>query len=629
MTTKIVFPFVAIVGQDDVKQALLIALINPKVGGVLVAGEKGTGKSSLVRALNSVIANTKIVDLPLNATEDMVFGNMNLEYAVKHGKKLFSPGILARAYDCVLYVDEINLLRRELLTGILDAADRGENIVEREGISNRHAVKFTLIGTMNPEEGTLTAPVLDRFGLFVTVSRETEPAVRTEILRRVLAYEKDPEAFVKAYRDETQELTSRLQTARNLIGAIEAGTAMIELAARYADKAQTAGHRAEIFLIETAKAVAALAGRKYMLPADMEKAALFVLPHRIRKEITPQPEPEQEQARERQEQQDNYDEQSNPPPQPSRNAPAPDNKSRPGDTKDCGKDLPQQNDNIGQDRIVGIDKSFPNINLSLSLPQDRQVRHGGGKRSITRTNLHQGRYVRSCLPNGRITDLAFDATIRAAAPYQQIRKKGKCCMTILNEDLRQKVREKKIGNTFLFVVDASGSMGARERMHAVKGAIFSMLKDAYQKRDQVGLIAFRRQTAEVLLPVTRSVDLAQKCLQQLPTGGKTPLAEGLSSAFSVLKSMRKKEQEMKPVILLITDGRANRSTTDGGDAVDDALKMARKIQASGCPSVVIDTENDFIKLGIARTVAREMGAAYYRLKELSDQKILHIINNFQ
>lgn len=629
MTTKIVFPFVAIVGQDDVKQALLIALINPKVGGVLVAGEKGTGKSSLVRALNSVIANTKIVDLPLNATEDMVFGNMNLEYAVKHGKKLFSPGILARAYDCVLYVDEINLLRRELLTGILDAADRGENIVEREGISNRHAVKFTLIGTMNPEEGTLTAPVLDRFGLFVTVSRETEPAVRTEILRRVLAYEKDPEAFVKAYRDETQELTSRLQTARNLIGAIEAGTAMIELAARYADKAQTAGHRAEIFLIETAKAVAALAGRKYMLPADMEKAALFVLPHRIRKEITPQPEPEQEQARERQEQQDNYDEQSNPPSQPSRNAPAPDNKSRPGDTKDCGKDLPQQNDNIGQDRIVGIDKSFPNINLSLSLPQDRQVRHGGGKRSITRTNLHQGRYVRSCLPNGRITDLAFDATIRAAAPYQQIRKKGKCCMTILNEDLRQKVREKKIGNTFLFVVDASGSMGARERMHAVKGAIFSMLKDAYQKRDQVGLIAFRRQTAEVLLPVTRSVDLAQKCLQQLPTGGKTPLAEGLSSAFSVLKSMRKKEQEMKPVILLITDGRANRSTTDGGDAVDDVLKMARKIQASGCPSVVIDTENDFIKLGIARTVAREMGAAYYRLKELSDQKILHIINNFQ
>ena len=629
MTTKIVFPFVAIVGQDDVKQALLIALINPKVGGVLVAGEKGTGKSSLVRALNSVIANTKIVDLPLNATEDMVFGNMNLEYAVKHGKKLFSPGILARAYDCVLYVDEINLLRRELLTGILDAADRGENIVEREGISNRHAVKFTLIGTMNPEEGTLTAPVLDRFGLFVTVSRETEPAVRTEILRRVLAYEKDPEAFVKAYRDETQELTSRLQTARNLIGAIEAGTAMIELAARYADKAQTAGHRAEIFLIETAKAVAALAGRKYMLPADMEKAALFVLPHRIRKEITPQPEPEQEQARERQEQQDNYDEQSNPPSQPSRNAPAPDNKSRPGDTKDCGKDLPQQNDNIGQDRIVGIDKSFPNINLSLSLPQDRQVRHGGGKRSITRTNLHQGRYVRSCLPNGRMTDLAFDATIRAAAPYQQIRKKGKCCMTILNEDLRQKVREKKIGNTFLFVVDASGSMGARERMHAVKGAIFSMLKDAYQKRDQVGLIAFRRQTAEVLLPVTRSVDLAQKCLQQLPTGGKTPLAEGLSSAFSVLKSMRKKEQEMKPVILLITDGRANRSTTDGGDAVDDVLKMARKIQASGCPSVVIDTENDFIKLGIARTVAREMGAAYYRLKELSDQKILHIINNFQ
>ena len=225
-----------------------------------------------------------------------------------------------------------------------------------------------------------------------------------------------------------------------------------------------------------------------------------------------------------------------------------------------------------------------------------------------------------------MTDLAFDATLRAAAPYQKFRARNKCAIAIEREDLRQKIREKRIGSTFLFVVDASGSMGARERMRAVKGAVCAMLQDAYQKRDQVGLIAFRRQTAEVLLPITRSVDLAQKCLRHLPTGGKTPLAEGLRAALNLLASRQQKEQEMKSVLVLVTDGRANTAAA-GGDGMADALKMAGKINLAGVHSVVIDTENDFVKLGLARAVAREMGSTYYSLRDLSENNIMHIVKN--
>jgi len=633
------FPFVAVVGQEDVKEALLIALTNPQAGGVLVVGEKGTAKSSLVRALAQVIPNKKIIDLPLNATEDMVFGHIDLEHAVLRGEKMFSPGILGRVHEQVLYVDEINLLRQEIVASILNTADRGVNAVEREGISYQHEAKFTLIGTMNPEEGSLTSSVLDRFGMFASVSQEMDCEARIEIMRRVLAYEQNPELFCQQYQGATDELISSLQAARKLLGVITVSNAMIELTAQYCTKANVAGHRAEIFLIEAAKAIAALAGRDYLLPADMERAAFFILPHRMRKEESQPLEPEEQEENQTDDQideqnddqnndQDNDNNENQPPDNlPSDSSPdsQDENDSERDESEEQSQEQPEPNHNNDQEAISEIDTAYSNAKMAVTLPKDRQVRQSSGKRSLTRTNLHQGRYVRSCIPKGKLTDLAFDATLRAAAPYQRLREKGNCCMSIKQEDLRQKVREKRIGNTFLFVVDASGSMGARERMRAVKGAIFSMLQDAYQKRDQVGLIAFRRQTAEVLLPVTRSVDLAQKCLQQLPTGGKTPLAEGLATAFSVLTTMGKKERQMQPIIVLITDGRTNRSD----DAIGDALKMAEKIQLSGCSSVVIDTETDFIKLGIARSVAQKMGATYYHLQELTGQKILHVVQNMQ
>jgi magnesium chelatase subunit D len=640
MGQRMVFPLTAVVGQADVKQALLIALTNPGAGGVLIAGEKGTAKSSMVRALVQVIPDQELIELPLNATEDMIFGTIDLEYAVAYGAKVFAPGILARAHKQLLYVDEINLLRREVLTGILDTADRGVNVVEREGVSHRHESRFTLIGTMNPEEGTLPASVLDRFGLFAVVNRENDVTARAEIVRRVLAYEKAPELFCEQYEAGTRELINKLQTAKKLLDEIKAGNNMIALAAQYCAQANTAGHRSGIFMIEAAKAIAALAGRDYLLPVDLERAAFFVLPHRLRQKASSSPqEQQQEQAEQTSEQQSESNEnevQSEPPSSLLQQQPdlRPDiqekDHSRLNEPAEKREEPPKTPSNIAdQDRFADIDQCFSQAKMAVDLPPDRLLRQGGGKRSHTRAALNRGRYVRSCLPHGRVTDLAFDATLRAAAPYQRLREKGKCCMTIQAEDLRQKVREKRIGNTFLFVVDASGSMGARERMRAVKGAVFAMLQDAYEKRDQVGLIAFRRQTAEVLLPVTRSVDLAQQCLQHLPTGGKTPLAEGLRMALLVLQSLRKRERELLPILVLITDGRANYSVTEHGDAIADALQVAGKIKMAGVHSVVVDTETDFIKLGVARRVALTIGATYYHLQELSGPQIIHIIKNLQ
>ncbi len=543
MGRRLLFPFAAVVGQSDVKEALLIAVVNPKAGGLLVAGEKGSAKSVLVRALAQVDPLRKIVELPLNATEDQVFGAIDLEQAMTSGRKVFSPGLLALAHDQVLYVDEINLLRREILTGILEAADRGVNAVEREGISHRHEVRLTLIGTMNPEEGTLTPAILDRFGMFAAVQREMDTKVRADILRRVLAYEQDAVGFVAQYHDETEQLVRRCREAHQRLVRIEIDPAMMQLAAQYCAQAHSAGHRAELYLLEVARTIAALAEREYLLPADMERAAYFVLPHRMRQEDAPPPPPPEEPPEPPEDQEPPQDEdsaQEQPPPTDDQQA-----SDSPPDKPDESEEPPPPDNGEGQERTAEIDRSFSGAKLQVNLPQDRQVRQGSGKRSLTRTDLKQGRYVRAILPPGILTDLAFDATLRAAAPYQSSRPKGRCAIAIRKADLRQKVREKRIGNIFLFVVDASGSMGARERMKTVKRAVFTMLQDVYQKRDQVGLIAFRRKTAEVLLPVTRSVDLAQKCLADLPTGGKTPLAEGLGSALALLQTLRKKDKNSR------------------------------------------------------------------------------------
>lgn len=645
MNINSLYPFAAVVGQEQAKKALLIALVNPKAGGLLIGGRKGTAKSVLARSTKELIGSKRFIDLPLNVTEDMLFGSIDIEYAVSKGQKRFAPGILARANENVLYIDEVNLLRQELLLAVLDANTAGINQVERDGISFSHPVHMTVLATMNPEEGVLPQHILDRFGMYVDVQSEVELADRVAIMQRALAYGRDMGAFRKEYATATDELAAKIAAGLELLPKMQLSDAMLILAAQMVSQALCAGHRAEIYLLEAAKAIAALAGRSYVLPKDVEEAAQLVLPHRMRK--PPEPEPEEQEPEENQQENeeqdendanDNEDESQNndnlPPPPPPLDNDDEDDGSEDEDKDDNEQDekdeeQPQQDNNnlAPEEQIADIDKNFRLPKMLLDMGKDRNIRRGSGKRSSTRTDLKQGRYVRAELPKAKVEDLAFDATIRAAAPFQKLREDNGCALNIKQEDLRQKVREKRIGNTFLFAVDASGSMGARERMRAVKGAIFYMLQEAYQKRDRVGMIAFRRDKADMLLPITRSVDLAQKRLAEMPTGGKTPLADGLALSLQTLAMMNKRDSELEPILVLVTDGRANATEADGGDPVASALKMAERIGKAKITSVVIDTESDFIKLGLAKRIAAAMGANYYTLQRLSKDSIIRIVRN--
>ena len=645
MHTNSLYPFAAVVGQEQAKKALLIALVNPKAGGLLIGGRKGTAKSVLARSTKELIEPKQFIDLPLNVTEDMLFGSIDIEYAVSKGQKRFAPGILARANENVLYIDEVNLLRQELLLAVLDANAAGMNQVERDGISFTHPVHLTVLATMNPEEGVLPQHILDRFGMYVDVASEMELEQRVKIMRQALAYGSDVASFREEYATVTQELRAKIARALELLPQIQLSDAMLILAAQMVSQALCAGHRAEIYLLEAAKALAALAGRAYVLPKDVEEAAQFVLPHRMRKPPEPQePEASEQDSSEQDEDEsennndeaqdnteDNSRDDNNLPPPPLDNnddGAADDEQDKNEQDEKDAQEPKQNNDQLApEEQIADIDKSFRLPKMLLELGKDRNIRRGSGKRSTTRTDLKQGRYVRAELPKAKVEDLAFDATIRAAAPFQKMREDNGCALNIKQEDLRQKVREKRIGNTFLFAVDASGSMGARERMRAVKGAIFYMLQEAYQKRDRVGMIAFRRQKAELLLPITRSVDLAQKCLAELPTGGKTPLADGLAVALQTLSMLNKHDSELEPILVLVTDGRANATEADGGDPVASALKMAERIGKAKITSVVIDTESDFIKLGLAKRVAAAMGANYYTLQRLTKDSIIRIVRN--
>lgn len=632
------YPFVAVTGQEQAKRAILIALVNRKAGGLLISGVTGTAKSVLVRGAAELSGDRKLLNLPLNVTEDMLFGSIDLEYAVTQGERRFEPGLLGRADGNIIYIDEVNLLRPELLTAVLDINMAGENRVERDGISFVHKTEYTVIGTMDPHEGVLPNHLLDRFGLFVETENLKEKEQRKEIMQSLLDFAKDATAFRAKYKEETKQFQSQVAKGRELLPEVEISDAMIELAVQYCSQAFCAGHRADLYLLETAKAIAALGGRTYILPKDMEEAALYVLPHRMRKppESQPEEQPPQEDPEDMEEPPDTEDDgMDTDDDQEDMTPPEQDN-----DTENNDEDKPdqeeddqeppeqnQQNNSNQEDKVDGIDIHFPFPKMVLDMGKDQIKRKGSGKRSLTKTDLKQGRYVRAELPKEKVNDLAFDATIRAAAPYQRHRPKNGCAINIRQADLRQRVREKRIGTTFLFLVDASGSMGAQERMKAVKGAIFAMLQEAYQKRDKVGMIAFRRKVAEELLPVTRSVDLAQKRLAELPTGGKTPLAEGLARAFITLDMQKRKEPDTEPVLVLVTDGRANSVVQEGEDPVESAMKLARQIHKAKITSVVIDTETDFIKLGVARQVAAEMGANYYKLKQLSQGDILHIVRN--
>jgi magnesium chelatase subunit D len=631
------YPFSAIVGQERMKKALLLNAINPKIGGVLIKGEKGTAKSTAVRALADLlpeievikdcvfgcnpdeekemceqcleksepaidIRKMKVINLPIGSTEDRVVGTLDIEHAIKKGEKKFEPGILAQAHRNILYVDEVNLLDDHIVDVLLDAAAMGVNIIEREGVSHSHPSSFILVGTMNPEEGELRPQLLDRFGLCAEIEGINEAEARVDIVKRRMDYEKDPESFIKDWDNEEEKLKVRIVRAKELLQSVRIDDDKLKLIARICIDMSVDGHRADIAMMKTSATIAAFHERNEVTEEDVKEAAQFVLPHRMRRKPFSEQKMENDKLdqsmQKHKEQKQKQQKNEQPQDQNQKTEEVPDSSTE--TFFEAGEPY-----KVNQ-AVLKIDK------------KDSFSRKGSGRRSKTITG--EGRHVKSIIPSGKVTDLAFGATFRAAAPYQLARN-GELAINIKTEDLREKVRERKIGNTLLFVVDASGSMGAQSRMVAAKGAVLSLLVDAYQKRDRVGLVAFKGNKAEVLLPPTSSVELARKYLQSLPTGGKTPLAQGLMKGFEVLNREKELNKNIIPLLILLSDGKANVSM-GSGKPVEEAKQIASVIKASGIRSLVIDSEQSFIGLGFAQEISNELGAKYLKLDELRSQDIV-------
>ena len=621
------FPFSAVLGLNHAKTAILIVLVNPRAGGLLISGPRGIGKSTLMRSTQELIERPWR-DIPVSVTEDRLFGTIDTEKAIYSGQKKLYPGIINEADQGVLYLDDANLLREDLLDSILNIAEVGAYQLERDGLSLRCDTSFTIIAAINPESGMLSVACLDQFGLFVNVDNIHDENTRVEILKRTISFEKDCASFCNLWKLENEKIKKAIHSAMSLLPKVVVSSAMIQLASVYALKAHVSGHRADIYLIEAARALAALAERRYVLPKDLEKAAEFVLPHRMRKnceqELPQSDEPEDSDKNDIEKDQESENNNlGDDGEDPSRNHIV-EVTGNGGNNDESSSDMPEFPQGADDEKVDSADLHVILPPLWIQNEKKQFTPKGSGKRHITRSDERQGRYVKAGIPKGETHDIAIDATLRAAAPHQKGRQSNGCAVVIRHEDIRRKQREKRTGNIFLFLVDASGSMGARERMKAVKGVVFKMLADAYQKRDRVGMIAFRRDRAEVLLPITRSIEFAQKKLAALPTGGKTPLAQGLIKAEDMLDRLYKQDPLQDPVLILITDGRATNSLNKNTDPVRDALSEAERIGHRHMLTAVIDTESGFIKLGLAKELAQKMGASYFHVDKISEDRLLCI-----
>lgn len=620
------FPYCAIVGQEKAKKALLMLAVNDRLQSVLLSGEKGIGKTTLTRGFSALLPEKRRIDIPVHTTEDRLLGSVDLEYALRSGEKRFQSGLLANAHHNWIMLDDIHLMAEASRQAIVQAVTAKQYEVEREGLSASYPVQTMLVSTVNATVEDLPSGLIDQFGMFVAMNHETDADIRKQIVRASLDYEADPLLFVQQRREETIQLHQLITTAKAYLPMMVVSEQMLNLAALTALEANCHGHRADYYLIEAAKAIAALSNRAVVEVSDIHEAAEYVLLHRM----SSNPSLEQEQSKSDTTSEHSSNNESSPHQQGQETtndqSPAPEQAA--GDEREPSEQTTATGSNASE-IVETIGKTIKLKKLNF-LTKDELVRVGTGKRSKTKSGLKQGRYVRSSYPKSKDLDIAFDATLRAAAPFQHFRQANNgLAWNITKDDIRQKVREKRIGVTILFVVDASQSIAAHKRMQAVKGAVFSLLQDAYQKRDSVGMVAFRHEKAEEVLPITRSVHLAEKRLRELPTGGKTPLALGLKKGCELLHQAVKRNPEIVPVMIMLTDGRANvglRQDLSIQEIVEESRSMAGKVKAAGIQSLVIDTEQGFVKLQQAKSLAKAMNAQYLQIEDLDG---LHIADTIR
>jgi magnesium chelatase subunit D len=666
-----VYPFSAVVGLDDLRLALLINAVSPAIGGVLVRGEKGTAKSTIVRALAALLPPVEVlsgcrfscppgsvdcpdaaghggaverparlVELPVGASEDRLVGSLDLERALTTGVSAFEPGLLAAAHRGVLYVDEVNLLHDHLVDLLLDAAALGMSYVEREGVSVRHASRFLLVGTMNPEEGELRPQLLDRFGLTVEVAATRDPVERAEVVRRRLAYEADPAAFASAWASEDAALASRIALARDLLPKVELGDQALREITTVCAAFDVDGLRADLVTAKAALALAAWDGRDQVTTEDVRTAARLALPHRRRRTPFEAPGLDEQQlsdALDSVEPDEGPDDDGGgggpsgggpsgggpsgggtPPPPPAHSPP--DELSGP-QAAPASPGPDNSKDGAASEAKAEPGGTYKPVRLTVPGVN----RHGGaaGRRSLAEGGA--GKLTGSRTPAGRLQSLHLTATLRAAAPHQLARGRGPAGaglsaysgLVLRADDLREAVREGREGNLVVFVVDASGSMAARQRMRAVKGAVLSLLTDAYQRRDKVAVVSFRGSEAELVLPPTHSVDAGARRLADLRTGGRTPLSAGLLRTAELLRVEAVRDRARRALVVVVTDGRH----THGPSPELAAALVAR----TGAACVVVDCESGPVQLGLAQALGESLGAVTLRLEELSAEALTAVV----
>ncbi|WP_236565274.1 MULTISPECIES: VWA domain-containing protein [Nocardia] len=632
------FPFSAVVGQERLQLALILCAVHPGIGGVLVRGEKGTAKSTVVRALAQLLPPVvdetgarpaRLVELPVGATEDRVVGSLDLERVLRDGEQAFRPGLLAAAHHGVLYVDEVNLLHDHLVDVLLDAAAMGRVHIERDGVSHSHPARFVLVGTMNPEEGELRPQLLDRFGLTVDVVASRDVDVRMAVVRRRLDYEADPAGFAARYAEADHEVAERILAARDRVGAVTLDDVELRRIAALCAAFDVDGMRADLVVARAATAHAAWRGADAVTEDDVRVAAELALPHRRRRDPFDEPgisEQQLDDAMRDAAAQAQRAEQTAEPDRTPQDAGEPDGATADdadsggtsGDDPDGGPEDPSPPEGPGGGAREG--RSGAPVSAAARTPRWEVPGVGeGAPGRRSRAESRHGRVVRSRADTS--SGLHLLGTVFAAAPHQRSRGRGDGPLRLAAADLRGAYREGREGNLVVFVVDASGSMAARDRLSAVTGAVVTLLRDAYQRRDKVAVVTVRGAQAELVLPPTSSVDIAVRRLSGMRTGGKTPLAAGLVKAREVVLRERVRDPRRRPMLVLLTDGRA----TGGVDPVPRARAAAALLARDAVTSIVVDCERGMIRLGLAADLARDLRGNYLKLAELTGDSVADLV----